>query len=39
VYYTLKHRLLRTEIPFWRRPARVSKILKVRNEVITEERE
>lgn len=32
--YTLKKTLLSTEIDLWRRAARASKILKVRNEVI-----
>jgi hypothetical protein len=34
--YRLKKELLSTETDFWRRAARTSKILKVRNEVIRE---
>jgi hypothetical protein len=34
--YKLKRALLRTEIDFWKRAARTSRLLKVRNEVIRE---
>jgi hypothetical protein len=36
VDYRLKKILLSTEMDFWRRAARTSKILKVRNDVITD---
>jgi hypothetical protein len=36
VDYRLKKTLLSTEMDFWRRAARTSRILKVRNEVIRE---
>jgi hypothetical protein len=38
LYYTyrLNKKLLRTETDFWRRAARTSSILKVRNEIIRE---
>jgi hypothetical protein len=36
VDYRLKKKLLSTEIDFWRRAARTSKILKVRNGIIRE---
>jgi hypothetical protein len=36
VDYRLKKNLLSTEMDFWRRAARTSRILKVRNEVIRE---
>jgi hypothetical protein len=34
VDYRLKNKLLRTQNVFWRRASRISRILKVRNEVI-----
>jgi hypothetical protein len=36
VDYKLKRNLLSTEMNFWRRAARTSRLLKVRNEVIRE---
>jgi hypothetical protein len=36
VDYRLKKKLLSTEMDFWRRAARTSRILKVRNELIRE---
>jgi hypothetical protein len=36
VNYGLKKKLLSIEMDFWRRAARTSRILKVRNEVIRE---
>jgi hypothetical protein len=37
VDYRFKKKLLSTEMDFWRSPARTSKTLKVRNEVIREQ--